>query len=286
MNIYRGVRIPERLQTTEHLAAKTYAFANALSAGRWHQGNVPKVEITRSIAEELGSKYTLNNEGVEPIHTEITISFSAIKRLIENSNGDLMLAPTYMVTSTTTQDIRKNEIPEVVLDEIFENKEEDDHLVDDLMEATGLDADDITAENFDELELRRVQEDEYTINHLGELRDYSANYSYTFDDVEVHRVGYRHSNSEITWRPMSLADGTEGEGKPFILLALNEDTIKDEVRNIDAAYTEYMETEFVREVTEFGGLSKEEHIRRVLGMISMVSGGFVDFPKRRSGAKK
>lgn len=277
MNIYRGVRIPESLQTPENLLHKASEFANILAAGRWHQKNIQKVEITRSIAEEIGAEYELGDEFVDSIYTEMMISFSAYKQITDNQDGTEFIAPNYAVTSTTSQEITKNEVPRVVLDEIFSDTKDDEHPIHDLLEMEGLDED-----NLDELEIRRIQQDEYEINHLGELQDYATAYSYTFDDVQVHEVGYRHSNDVVLYRPVNMYDATRVEGQPFSLTALNEIAIKIETQDIDASYEKYLDSEFLRSATEFGGLSRQEHTRRVLGMIAMVSNGFVNLRKPTS----
>lgn len=276
MNIYRGVQVPKRFQTPQHLAYDADRFANILAAGRWHQKGVHKVEISRLITETIGEELELAGEEIEPIFNEINISFSAVKRYLETEKGE-RLVPHYKISSSTSQDIEKQEIPSEVLAEILEDAEEEyeEHPLYDVMEDINVDLDSVV-DNLDDIDIQRTQKDEYTFNHLGEIEEYSTNYSYMFNDAEVYSQEYDDSPWDFSWVPLQFTDSSIVEARPFLLALLNEESIRSETKNLDASFQEFLFDEDMRKITELGGISRQEHTRRIIGMIGMLSTGFID----------
>ncbi|MFZ1301574.1 MAG: hypothetical protein WAQ27_03285 [Candidatus Microsaccharimonas sp.] len=278
MELNRSIQIPKRLQTAEQLNEANWNFANVLAMGKWSSNAIDRVGITRTVRESLGAEYELDEAYIQPIMNELTLSFFALKKYVETKDGeDEVLIPSYKIISTTSQEIEKLEIPEKVLEEIFEDFDEDEDDDDDRDEDDEDYPINWAKQNLDEFDIHRVQQVEYDIDHEGEIEDYTISYEYLIDDRQVHEVSYTHSSDEYSWAPILLANGTSLEKRPVVLTVLTKDEIKLETKGIDTAFEEFMLEKSLRELTALSGLPKEEHIRRLLSMIGLVSGGFIRF---------
>jgi hypothetical protein len=275
MNIYKSQNFPKRMLTSEHLNDEAWNFANTLAAGRWKHQAIKRVEITRSIIEQFGDGFDLPEHYGEPISNEVVISFMGLKRYMETERGFVM-SPTYAIKSTTLQPVNKDEIPEGVVEEMIEDAKEKHHPLREIIRDKGLKVSDLPLNTFEDVDIQRIQEAIYPINHRGEFEDYILRYFYTVNDVNVHEVEYTQSNNEYIWNPVKMADGSLGENKPLILAELNEDSVESAAANFDDSFDKFLIDQNLQELTSYTELPKEEHIRRVLGMISMVSGNFVD----------
>jgi len=165
MDIHSAKHIVETPQPPEALHEAAWSFANKLANDKWSWRKTHKVEITRTITEVLGEERVLNELEVEPIYTDITISFSAMKRYVYEGRR-LYIEPEYNLCSTTTQDITKDEMPRNVLIEIVE----------DLMDENDPQTEEDVEASLDDHDLERVQEVDYTINKDGEIQHYNLNY--------------------------------------------------------------------------------------------------------------
>jgi hypothetical protein len=272
MNIYKGIQIPESHKTPDYLAGEASRFADVLASGRWHQKRIHKVERTQTIVETVGTEYEYDESEIEPIYNEITISFSALKRYFEDEDGPSSV-PHYHIESTTAQGIDKHDIPRNVLDEIFANAIEDEGH--DVIDELGIEDDELTEDNLDSFGIQRIQEDGYAFNHLGVIEEYTTSYRYTFDDSVVHEVGHMYEVDEgFMWRPVELSEGSANENKLIGLASLNEASIETALKNFDVGLQEFLIVETHPELREV--LPEKEHIKRILGMIGMLSNGYVD----------
>lgn len=275
MNIDRAPNVPKRSLTSEHLLDEAFRVANGLAAGRWKHQRIREVQMTRKIVESFGDEYEVDEHSGNAIFDEVTISFSGLKRYLDTKNGEAMVS-TYLLTSTTSQDISIEEMPANVLGEILKDASEEGHIL-------YVDPEESDAQPVDllgDFEIQRNQEVAYEIDEDGELGEYTLRYFYTLDGEAAHETKYSNLEGQIVWNPIILADGTVSERKPFVLSKLNEANIEDEVQNIDASFEKFLSNRDIQELAEFSALPKEEHIRRVLGMIGMVSGGFFGLRKR------
>ena len=284
MNIDRVPYVPKRLLTSEHLLDEASEFANTLGAGRWKYDRLKQVGLTRKVIESNGQEYEVGEQYGKAIFDEITISFSALKRYVDTEKGPVAVS-TYEIISTTAQDITKEEIPSNILEEIIEDSKDNEHMLyvepeesDDVYDSGELAANVINL--LDDYEIQRNQEMVYTIDEDGELDDYTLRYFYSLNGESVHEMDYTHSDNQLSWSPIHLADGSINERKPFVLPLLNEANLESEAKGLDASLEEFLTFQDLRELTEFSALPKEEHIRRILGMIGMVSSGIADRPTK------
>lgn len=275
MNLERSPKIPKRLLNSEHLLAEASAFADVLAAGRWKYPTTKGVQRTDKFIESAGEDYEFDEEFDKVIVNAVTISFSALKRYVETEKGSVAVS-TFTVTSTTSQEITKDEIPSNVMSEILEDAKDPDHLLYIDPEVSDVDASD-EIEGYD---IRRNQEVVYSINNEGEIDDYTLRYYYSLDDESVHELEHSNSDNQILWNPIRLDDGSISERMPFGLADIDEAGIDGETENIDASFMKLLDFQDTQELDAFGALDEEEHIRRVLGMISIVSGGSVGRPAK------
>jgi len=274
MNIYKGIRIPESFQTPDHLVDTAQRYADSLAAGRWRQNTIHKVNISRTIADTMGREAEFEGYTVLPVYNEVSISFSAIKRFIEDGTFS-SLVPQFSIKSTVEQEIEKKEIPPNILEAIMRSRDEDDDSddSDNLMYDTRSGDEDLGMEDLDDLQIMRVQEDEYSFNYLGEIEEYTTLYMYTFDDVVVNEVGFHQKNDDSKWNPVWLHNGVSYENKPSSLKTLSEQSLDEEIVSVDNELRDLLVLDAHPELEQLSTLPKEEHIRRILGMISLVSDG-------------
>lgn len=64
-----------------------------------------------------------------------------------------------------------------------------------------------------------------------------------------------------------------------MLAYLNEYGVDSGVRDFDDSYNEFLLQQELEKLDELAKIPKEEHTRRALAMIAMVSNGFVDLRK-------
>ena len=275
MNLERSPKILKRLLTSEHLLAQASGFANVLAAGRWNYPTSQGVQRTDKFIESYGEDYSFDEEFDKVIVNAVTISFSALKRYVDTEKGSVAVS-TFTVTSTTSQEITKDEIPSNVMSKILEDAKDPDHLLYIDPEVSEVDASD-EIEGYD---IRRNQEVVYSINNEGEIDDYILRYYYSLDDESIHKLEHSDSDNQTLWNPIRLDDGSVSERRPFGLADIDEADIDSEAENIDAAFMKLLDLRDTQELDAFSALDEEEHIRRVLGMISIVSGGFVSRPAK------
>lgn len=279
MNIEREFKVSPKKLTNRQLRNTLWDFANVLAANRWQLDAVPHVELTRSIVESVGFEQIMGQHEVTPIFNEIVISFSATKREAEY-RGKVFMLPYYHITSTVLQDIESSEIPRHVLDEMFKEVNDDDyHPVHDLLDDYGIDEDTFSSDNLDDFEIKRQQEASYEIDHNGEIQEYTLSFSYTFDDAVAHEARYDSSSGEFMWAPVPLHDGESLERRPLIVPLLTQQEIETDMQRVDSEFEAFLLEKSLRELTEFSSVPPEEHIRRIMGMVGMVSSGFSKRPK-------
>lgn len=279
MNIDRAPKIAKRLQTPEHLVDEAWHFANTLAAGRWSHERIKEVETIQKIIESVGDDYELDEHYGEAIFDEVIVTFSALKQYVETKRG-YVLAPTYSITSSTSQFITKDEIPENVFNQIIHDADDEDHPLNVAIEESGMQTSDLHLDTLEDFDVERTQEVTYLIGHDGEIEEYMLRYFYCIDDINVHEVMYSYSVCDAMWAPISLADGSVLEKKPIVLAALNEAEVDTASKDIDASFDRFLIDEDFQTLTEFSAQPRQEHIRRALGMISLASSGYIDLRKR------
>jgi len=272
MDIYKPHHVPKRLKTPDHLVDEAWHLANNLTIGRWNRRNIQRTEMTRSVIEVIGRETELRDQDIEAVFTDITISFSAVKF---HSNPKLRDGdfPLYTLASTTSQNIAKSEIPQNVLDEILTDALEEGHPLYDEPDELSM----TPAEKLEGSTLERSQQVVYAIDYEGDFHDYTLGYSYSINSESVHQIDYTHSE---TRKHLDAIDGTKDEVRSTEPVTLNGEAIEKDVNNIDSAFEQFIIDREFDNLIEFGGLPKEEHIRRALGMMSMFSSGIIDLRKR------
>ena len=99
MNIEGIARHWNKKPTRHTLERKLSNFADVLSHGRWRDEHTQMVETTQCVVERLGGGYAIGEYEVDPIFTEVTVSFSA-KKEFEWEDGTTYALPRYTITST------------------------------------------------------------------------------------------------------------------------------------------------------------------------------------------
>ena len=287
MDFDKTPRIASKFLTPDHLAEKVWNLAYEISSHKWGQKKTARTGITRYLQETIGATREFGDREVEPIYNEMTLSFTALKRYIQDDDGDY-ISPVYVVRSTTAQDITKEEIPLNVLDSVIYDADTEGHPLYDVFESfSEEDTENLDeaskqklTDSLDEFEIQRLQEVRYEVGKDGEVLDYEMSYAYTLDEDTVHEIAYNSSSDQILWQALKLADGSDGERRPLAVRSLNNDIIDTEMSDFDVSIERFLIDQDIKELTELSKLPKEEHIRRILGMISMISSGLIDL--RRS----
>ncbi len=283
MNIEGIARHWNKKPTRRTLERKLSNFADVLSHGRWRDEHTQMVETTQCVVERLGGGYAIGEYEVDPIFTEVTVSFSA-KKEFEWEDGTTYALPRYTITSTVAQDIDKNDIPPYVLDEIMSDAKDDDHLGNDLLDQAGFGAlldgidgvdDPEEMDNLDQFQIKREQELEYEVLYDGEVDDYTVTNIYSFDDIVMHQVSYRQSDGQVHTRPVTYGDGTLNDRQPLYVPRLTTDAIEAHLTNFDSNAEKFFVEQTLRSLETLSQAPEHEHIRKIIGMLGVVSSGYV-----------
>jgi hypothetical protein len=269
MDIDRTNRIPNRHVTSNNLEKRVSSLATALSGGRWFGYKAEGIEVThtyieRDDYESIDDMHVAEHKKVEPIYTSVSLGFIASREVVTHE-GEIYSVPEYVISSTVTQEVHKSEIPEAVLDEIFKEGQESDYGED-------------SGDNLDEFTLKRVQKLTYSIDNQGEIEEYELSYSYLVGDSVVHSAVYSEMDDRFTMEAVRDSNGTAVERKPRSTVELTSDEINEYIASLDSHLERFMLEELEKEKDHVVGMSKEEHIKRALGMIGMISSGYT---KRR-----
>lgn len=277
-------RVSKRAATPRRLALRSWNYANSLANGKWNTPEKHEVENTRSVMEKIGIDIVLEGQDVEAIYNEMTISFRAMKRYVDTEGGEDYLAPLYSFISTTTQDLGVSELPANVLKEILFDVDEQDHPLYEVFEKLDEEsAAEMSGESknkimnaLDDFNVQRAQEERYQIDENGEVDEYEVRYLYMLDETNVHEVSYSGADRELAWQPVRFDEGEMQERKPLVLSRLTAGDVESDIKSIDASIEQFMTAQEVEALSYLTELPEKERIRRVMSMLSLVSGGFVD----------
>lgn len=288
MNIERSPRISDRLATNDHLSKRLHLFANVLARGRWLEDSVQSVKATQSYVERIGEDTVSEGVEIHPILSEVSVEFEATKILVEDDDGIMYSMPRYTVTTFVSQDIEKSDIPSHILDEIFKDAQDEHSEAHDFLIEAGFedvidrrkwhDGPDDDDDNFDQFEIKRVQEAEYTVLGDGTIEDYSLESMYSFDDTILQSVHYSQTNSDDLSRPISYGENGPTDRRPISLPDLTQSSIREYLANIDSLTETFFAEQAIRDLEVVAQLPEADHIRRIMSMVAMVSSGYV--PRR------
>lgn len=265
MNIERLQPISNRRSQQQVLARTCFNLANQLTGGRWRHDKVRTTHLERSIVERQGLELLMHDVG--PFHDEVLLSFRADKYLLDDDLEEGS-GVTYTLNSSVSQDIKKDDIPRRVMDEIFEEMDEDDELSD-LREQPDDDG-------FEQLEITRQQETEYTIDEDGEVEEYSSTYKYFFDNQEVHEVGYSNTNGQVLTVPIRNLRTLEVlDARPLVVPPMDEETIRTSAFTIDEDWRRFLTDRELKAAFEFSAQPLLEHRRRAMSMIALLTSGII-----------
>lgn len=264
MNIERGWKIPEKHQTAHYVASELGELANVLSSGRWSRKAVRSVALSRTIMEEIGIAQAFRGEEIEPMSTEIELSFRASKRRLETESVDH-----FEMSSETSVNIGSTDMSDEILDEIFEDSADDFHDLDEESDIVNFER-----ESLDELDIRKIQKVAYEVSHDGRIQDYTISVTHTFDDTEVHTTDYTESLERPYFVPVYLNDGASFENKPVAVPILSEQAISDEMKRLDESFTLFLQEDELRPLLELNGQPVQDHYKRILAMKALLLSGF------------
>lgn len=274
MNIERQTQISKRKLTSRELSRRLIEFSDVLAEGRWHDETTSQVHIQRRFVERIGGEYSINDIIIPPIYNDTTLGFSAHKQLLEAEDGGLIELPIFTLSSAVEQDIEAAEVPQGVLKEIVENSQYAGPISE-LFEEADIDEDSVNDPDiFEQFEIRRQQELEYSVLFDGEIDEYTLSYSYSFNDITLHQIDYLSATNAVATRPLIDSKGNTIDMQPVYIPALTEAAVEDHVRSLDSATEAFLIENSLKEIEKHVELPKEEHIRRIFGMLAMVSSGY------------
>jgi hypothetical protein len=287
---------PERIYSEKDLKEALDNLADQQSAGMWSLDRVNRVDNERSVYETEGMTPSYMMHEIQPINTLSKITFVAYKRLLRAQDVPY-LDSAYILSTTVSQNIEIDEIPESVLLGIvaFDNEKDDESGSTMNRILTG-------EQIFDHLKdtvLNRTQQMTYVIDSNGEMEDYKIEVSYSSDGEKIHSMEYPEisddddtdeddDGDELDAALEKLSEDIDnGENDPVedldsmptiaeIISKYNSISKKDLQRLDD--YSAMLDTErkFAEMIKEKGSV-KVEHIQRLMAMVAMVANGFEDF---------
>lgn len=280
MDIERRLKVPERRLTPAYLTRRLERFSNGISAGRWRSDETAEISISRSLTEQFGEVIEGDEAETLPIRVETTIEFHAEKTPLEYAPDSFVMAPQYTLRSSVSQEVLDDELPPNVIDEILREANGDDdgsgvdvnHPLYEIMDSIDKEGP-FSREDFEAFDINCTQETEYEIDCDGEIQDYSTSVSYSIDDIVIHDVGYVRSLEQFQWTPTIMRNGIALERRPISVTELSSERILREVDGIDTEFEAFLMEKSLKELTEFAGVPREEHIRRIIGMIGILSSG-------------
>jgi hypothetical protein len=263
--------------TTAQLRRSLRKFANNLSGGSWNKNTTQKVEITRTIVEKLPTDKDVNEQDL-PFHKAIKASFEASKREFDTENGSYM-EPMFIISSMATRHIKTDEIPLPVIVEMFDRSE--DHFEDlyTYCVSRNIDTYDKFVESLATIELTINEELTYVIDSIGNIEDYHESCSYSFDEIVMYVTEYLERIDESEEED-TITDPFH-EQKPKLLALLNDINVESESSDasIQADYEEFTKQQDFERIAQEVAVTSEEHIRRAMAIVAMVSDGFVELDK-------
>ena len=222
-------------------------------------------------------------EEVESVFTTVTTSFTASKFEVDDEDGASVHLARFTVKSTVAQDIRKEDMPSYILDEIFEDSKQTDHPAHELFELAGIDdlvgkgngydPDDEDSDDLDQLQICRVQELEYVVDYQGNIMECTFSYCYTFDDEVVHTTDYPDFRFAQQTRPVQYKSEHLTDMQPINNPELTVDTLEKHLKTIKERIDGFFEEEMLRQYEASVAMSNGEHAKRIIGMISLLSTG-------------
>jgi hypothetical protein len=263
--------------TTAQLRRSLRKFANNRSGGSWNKNTTQKVEITRTIVEKLPTDKDDDEQDL-PFHKAIKASFEASKREFDTENGSYM-EPMFIISSMATRHIKADEIPLPVIVEMFDRSEDHFEELFTYCDSRTLDTYDKFVESLETVELTINEELTYVIDSLGNIEDYHESCSYSFDEIIMYVTEYLEQIDE----PEEEDTVTEPfyEHKPKLLALLNDINVESETSDasIQADYEMFTQQQDFERIAQEVAVTSEEHIRRAMAIVAMVSDGFVELDK-------
>ena len=107
----------------------------------------------------------------------------------------------------------------------------------------------------------------------GSIESHTLTHSYHFDDVEMYSVPYDSMSAQRSVRPVSYENERFTDSQPIYVASLTAETLQNHLDSFDESTLRFwgeLEAEALRSRAE---IPREEHIRRALGMLSMVASG-------------
>lgn len=270
--------IPKRMITDPAMLGRIcWNLSDRLTAGRWNSKFVRGTDFSRSQSERIGYGTMVADTEIDPTFNDTHIDFYASKNSIENDNGRIIDMASYRLMMSVSQSVGEAEVPPHVLDEIFEDQDENDET-DSILD--GLERDQLQ-----EVEIMREQTVTYEIRDNGEIESYALTYEYTFDDETVHEIHYDSDMGTRITAPIRLAKtGEVVDVRPAILLYLSEAQLETEIKDMDASWLHFIHETTMGEIASFGAQDQYQHRHQALAMIGLLSSGL--FTLRELAARK
>jgi hypothetical protein len=302
MNPINVERLPKKiLRDPQALGNICVNLAFRLSGEKWNQARVRNVEFGREIIDRIIGEEPSNRRIVEavaqqtsndtetdslekePLKAEPTfhttrVNFYGVKETRLDIHDKPLDFVRYQLSTSVRQSVQASEIPERILDEIFEDygESEDEHSQlnareeDSVMEYA-------TRENLDDIEIERELFVQYGIDQDGEIDTYRIDHTYYFNDEDVHGASYdtEQSREMRAERFVPLTDDDDDraeELRPVVLGLINEAAINREARELEEEWKweSFLTRTDATDAMEIGSMTPEEHRERALGMLSLL----------------
>ncbi|MDB5180030.1 MAG: hypothetical protein JWN12_662 [Candidatus Saccharibacteria bacterium] len=262
--------VPKRLIThPETLGMVCWNLANRLTNNQWILDATRGTDFTRSLSEQIGFEAFIGDNEVQPTLNDIYAAFYASKQTIEGYRGNAADIDMYKLTMSISQSIDQSEVPQQVLDEIFESKRdvEDEDEFESVLDV-------VERDNLDEFDITREQVISYDITGCGDIETYELGYTYSIEDEEVHEINYSSEYGTRITAPITIAKtGEEVDRRPAVLLYLTDAQLELEVNEMDESWFQFIQERTLTEIASFGAQDQAQHRHQALAMISLLSSG-------------
>lgn len=272
--------VPRKLVTNpETLGRVCWNLTNRLTGGRWIYDDMREAELARTVSDLIGMPRKITDTTVAPVTNDVSARFYARKRMVEGVRDHYADIDQYKLSLTIGQTIDHTDIPQHILEEIFDIYEigygldDDDEDEDDDANTKSI-AELIEDGVLEDVEIVRQQKIKYKIIGSGEIAKYSLSYSYLFDGQKLHDSKYQSDEATKYMSPIFVGDDFEVvEKRPSVLALLNEHNIESEIKEIDDDTASFSENMPLRELVNLTTASQAEHRQQALAIIGLLTSG-------------
>lgn len=277
MNYEQAFRPKDNEVTSRQVVKACRKFANILASGQWRDSENRGLSITRSFQEVIGHEGVIAPSDItfSPITIETEVSFLARKNpYVVDIEGRQTLAEEYIISAAVTETIPYSEVPKELLAGLDDAIDVDDMGIEYSVPLAE------QPEILQKIVFERQHELTYEIDAWGEIDDYSIIVRYIADDCTIDERVYSWSDDaqEYRYEPTGVVTPNEEvyEWRRATLSKMTEDDISQFLKTFEKIIENVSDAEEFEQITDEIYIGEDEHCRRILGMIAMVSVGFAE----------